>query len=102
MNRAQAWALPGSVSSKEFLPRKTRIVQAMWMYGAGGQQKHPWPWRGAHVSSSCLVLEAGLALFGVKKPLGFLEIVINRPEERDSKLTTNKGGYTLKCLFRRT
>lgn len=74
----------------------------MWMYGAGGQQKHPWPWRGAHVSFFCLVLEAGLALFGVKKPLDFLEIVINRPEERDSKLTTNKGGYTLKCLFRRT
>lgn len=33
----------------------------------------------AHVSSFRLVLEAGLALFGIKKPLDFLEIVINRP-----------------------
>lgn len=41
--------------------------------------KTPMAMKTAHVSSFCLVLEAGLALFGVKKPLDFLEIVINRP-----------------------
>ena len=33
----------------------------------------------ANVSSLRLVLEAGLSLFGIQKPLDFLEIVINRP-----------------------
>lgn len=39
----------------------------------------PVPMETTHVSFLFLVCEAGLALFGIKKPLDFLEIVINRP-----------------------
>lgn len=53
-----------------------------------------------HLSSFCLVLEAGLALHRVKKFLDSLEIVwLKQALKRDSVFSANKGIYILKHLI---